>query len=98
MATNKQRIENLEVSLGVLQDSLNRVESGINDKLQQLESAISKVSDLLIACTDPSFSASKDRRGSSNGRFREIVETWKPFFNSQLAKLEFPRYASDDPT
>ena len=34
MTTNKERIRNLEASFGVLQDSINQMESGVHDKLQ----------------------------------------------------------------
>ena len=48
MTTNKEWIENLKTSFGMLQDSLSRMELGISDKLQQLDSAISKVFDILL--------------------------------------------------
>ncbi|KAJ0020848.1 hypothetical protein Pint_31497 [Pistacia integerrima] len=47
MATNKERIENLEAGLGGLQNNLSRIEMGVSDKLHQLEDAISKISEVL---------------------------------------------------
>lgn len=37
MASNKERIENLEAGLGGLQDSASRLEMGMADKLQLIE-------------------------------------------------------------
>ena len=44
MATNKEKIELLEVSVGGLQDNMSRMELGINNKLHQLEVAINRIS------------------------------------------------------
>ncbi|KAH9751490.1 hypothetical protein KPL71_014318 [Citrus sinensis] len=54
MTTNKECIERVEVELGEMQDKMQRMEVGINDKRQQ--------------------------------------------FQSKVAKLDFPRYAGNDPT
>jgi hypothetical protein len=42
MTTNKERIENLEAALGGLQANFSRMELGVTDKLQQLESDITR--------------------------------------------------------
>ena len=43
MATNKERIENLEARLGGLQDGMQQMEIGINEKLHQLEETINRM-------------------------------------------------------
>ena len=104
MATNKERIENLEVSLGGLHDSVSRMELGMTDKLHHLEDAISKLSEALLSKND-----SPSKHGwngtSSNGRSRdtkeatrEIHDEGRPTFSSKLTKLDFPRYSGKDPT
>ena len=99
MATNKERIENLEVGLGGLQANLSRMELGVNDKLHQLENAISKISEVLSTRQNPTFSNVNERNGqSSYGRSCENTEGGRPMFSSKLAKLEFPKYFGDDPT
>lgn len=99
MATNKERIQNLEAGLGGLQDNLSRMELAVNDKLHQLETVTSKISEVLLTRQDPSPSNVNERRGqSSNGRSRENTEGGRPLFSSKLAKLEFPKYSGDDPT
>ena len=56
MATNKERIENLAVGLGGLQANLSRMVLGVNDKLHQLENAISKISEVLSTRQEPTSS------------------------------------------
>ncbi|KAK9034823.1 hypothetical protein V6N11_076880 [Hibiscus sabdariffa] len=48
MKTNKERIENLEVSLSTVQNNFNKLELGFNDKLQRLEAVITKLSAALL--------------------------------------------------
>ena len=45
MATKKERIQNLEARLGGLQDGMQQMEIGINEKLHQLEETINRMSD-----------------------------------------------------
>ena len=99
MATNKERIENLEVGLGGLQANLSRMVLGVNDKLHQLENAISKISEVLSTRQEPTSSNVNERSGqSSYGLSHENIEGGRPMFSSKLAKLEFPKYSGDDPT
>ncbi|XP_037496276.1 uncharacterized protein LOC119371008 [Jatropha curcas] len=97
MTTNKERIENLEVSIGGLQDNLSKMELGVNDKLQQPEVAINKLSSVLLTNT-PSSNVTDQTGQSSNRRYRENTEAGQPMFSSKLAKLEFPKYSSHDLT
>ncbi|TXG53425.1 hypothetical protein EZV62_022594 [Acer yangbiense] len=99
MATNKERIENLEAGLGGLQTSLSRMETGVSDKLHQLEDAISKISEVLLS-NRAAFASnnSEINTNSPNGRSRNIREESRDnsegrrqLFSSKLAKLEFPR-------
>ena len=54
MASNKERIENLEVELGRLQDTFSRMEMGVNEKLLHMEDAISKISEALFESSSKS--------------------------------------------
>ena len=56
MATNKKRIELLEVSVGGLQDTMSHMELGVNDKLHQLEVAINRISNAILPMSDPTAS------------------------------------------
>ncbi|KAL6332953.1 hypothetical protein AAG906_019964 [Vitis piasezkii] len=89
MATNKERIENLEMGLGGLQANLSIMELGVNDKLHQLENAISKISEVLSTRQDPTSSNVNERSGqSSYGRSHENTEGRRPMFSSKLGTLE----------
>ncbi|XP_020241395.1 uncharacterized protein LOC109819859 [Asparagus officinalis] len=107
MATNKERIEILEAGLGGVQDSLSRIEIGVADKFTQIEMAISKLSEVLLANRTASSSniLGDPPTNSPIGRLRNTVEETRdsseggrPLFFSKLAKLEFPRFSGDDPT
>ncbi|XVF52989.1 hypothetical protein PTKIN_Ptkin05aG0062200 [Pterospermum kingtungense] len=77
MATNKERIENLEPTLRKLQDNLIRMELGVNDKLHRLEIAISKISEVLLAKQEyPTISHVHDQGNgqSLSGRAREYIK------------------------
>ncbi|KAJ9176931.1 hypothetical protein P3X46_012192 [Hevea brasiliensis] len=87
MATNKERIENLEVGLRGLQNSFNTMEKGVNDKLHHLEEAINKMTALLM--TNSTTASSNDSHNQPEGN--------RSWFSSKLAKLEFPRFFGDDP-
>ena len=93
MTTNKEIIENLEAGLGGLQDNM----MGINNKLQHLEFALSKISEALS--TEQETTPINKRSGqSSNGRTRAGLEWGRPMFHSKLANLDFPKYSGEDPT
>ena len=99
MSTNKERIENLEASLGDLQTNFSRMELGVSDKLWQIEAVISKMSDILTTRHEVIPSNPNDHnRQSSNGLAQDQTEGKRPMFFSKLAKLEFPKYSGDDPT
>jgi len=100
MATNKERIENLEVALGGLQDSISRMELGLNDKLHHMEEVINKLYMALLS-TKNSSSNTNARSGlfrHNREEFTESAEGGRQMFSSKLTKLEFPRYSGDDPT
>ncbi|KAL9426702.1 hypothetical protein AB3S75_033479 [Citrus x aurantiifolia] len=58
MATNKERIERMETELGDMQDKMQRMELGINDKLVHIEETLSKLAE--------SFNISKDAPSITN--------------------------------
>ncbi|XP_035545952.1 uncharacterized protein LOC118348436 [Juglans regia] len=49
MGTNKERIEQLEVGLGGVQDGLHRMELGMTDRLRQMEETLNRLSNVLLA-------------------------------------------------
>ncbi|XP_010275983.1 PREDICTED: uncharacterized protein LOC104610859 [Nelumbo nucifera] len=106
MATNKERIERLEAGLGRFQDHFSRMEVGVSDKFHQLEDAINKLSEALlsnrVASTNNSFelktNSPTERSRNVREESRDNSEVGRQLFSSKLAKLEFPRFAGDDPT
>nr|GEU58863.1 hypothetical protein [Tanacetum cinerariifolium] len=48
MATHKDRIENLETEVGSLNESVNIMELGVNEKLSQLEATINRMEKAMI--------------------------------------------------
>ena len=101
MATNKDRIERLEVELDNIQDSLSRMEVGVVDKIQRLEDTLNKLSGSMFS--NQSSSTNNNPEGnSSGGRHRkedsyELLKGRNPMFSLKLARLEFPRFAGSDP-
>ena len=76
MATNKERIELLEVSVGGLQDNMSRMELGVKDKLHQLEVAINRISEAILPKQDPTTShAFEHSENSWNGHVRDRPES-----------------------
>lgn len=53
METNKERIELLEAGLGAVQDWLQRLEVKIANKLQYLETALNRLSYVLLVNHEP---------------------------------------------
>ena len=95
MTTNKERIERIETELGEMQDKMQRIELGVNDKLAHIEETLSKLVE--------SFHTSKDAPSINNNIAtsrpnREDKDGRRQQFQSRVAKLEFPRYAGNDPT
>ncbi|GJX51201.1 hypothetical protein Tco_0278046 [Tanacetum coccineum] len=83
MASNKDRIENLEVAFRQLQDGIAKMKIGFADKFQHLEDIITKLFDAVLS-----------RKGSDNYK-----QAGRLMFYSKLTKLEFLKYRGDeDPT
>ncbi|KAA8544713.1 hypothetical protein F0562_019440 [Nyssa sinensis] len=88
MATNKERMELLEVGLGAVQDGLQRLEIGMADKFQHVEMTLNRLLEVLFANqATPHVHHNRDPHPGD----RQIV-------SSKLAKLEFPRFVGDDHT
>nr|CAN75225.1 hypothetical protein VITISV_035856 [Vitis vinifera] len=101
MATNKERIEQLEAGLGGLQDGMSRMELGLTDKLHQMEETIHRLSEALLSNKERSSSNTNDRNGrvrNNRDNSKGQMEGGQQMFLSKLAKLEFPRYSGNDPT
>ena len=95
MTTNKERIELVEVELGEMQDKMQHMEVGINDKLAHIEETLSNLA--------KSFNTSKDAPSTNNNIAtsrlnREDKDGRRLQFQSNVAKLDFPRYVGNDPT
>ncbi|GKB11730.1 hypothetical protein Tco_0845653 [Tanacetum coccineum] len=83
MASNKDRIENLEDALGQLQDGIAEMKINFADKFQHLEDIVTKLSDAVLS-----------GKGGDNYK-----QAGRLMFYSKLTKLEFPTYRGDeDPT
>ncbi|KAG8635078.1 hypothetical protein MANES_17G118357v8 [Manihot esculenta] len=97
MATNKERIENLEAGLGQLHETVSKMEQGFRNELQQITAAITKISELSLPSKEASSSAGDQ---TSQVRDKQVGprDGGKPFYSAKLAKLEFPKYSGDDPT
>ncbi|KAA8539773.1 hypothetical protein F0562_026465 [Nyssa sinensis] len=101
MATNKERIEQLEAGLGGLQDGMSRMELGLTDKLHHMEETIHKLSEAFLSNREGSNTSTNDRQGrfkNTSDPYREQTDGSRQVFSSKLAKLEFLRYSGDDPT
>jgi hypothetical protein len=111
LETNKERIENLEASLGGLQNNFNRMEAGVTDKLHHIEDVLSKLSEVMLSNpnalvnntvgtnpSDPATSSPNGRPRSLREESRDVTEGGRPMFSSKLASLEFPRFSGDDST
>ncbi|RVW93094.1 Retrovirus-related Pol polyprotein from transposon 17.6 [Vitis vinifera] len=101
MATNKERIEQLEAGLGGLQDGMSRMELGLTDKLHQMEETIHRLSEALLSNKERSSSNTNDRNGrvrNNRDNSKGQMEGGQQMFLSKLAKLEFPKYSGNDPT
>ena len=88
-ATNKERIELLEQGFGGLQESMQRMEIRVADKLQQLEMTLERLSDILLSGWDSPSHHYFSREGVSRTN-RKGADYNKPF-SSKTARLEFPR-------
>ncbi|KAH9792244.1 hypothetical protein KPL71_004039 [Citrus sinensis] len=95
MATNKERIERIETKVGDIQDKMQRMELGINDKLAHIEATLSKIADSINTSRG---SPSINNNNASSRLGREVSTGGPQHFQSKVAKLEFPRYSGDDPT
>ena len=89
MGTNKERIEQLEIALGEVQDGLHRMEIHMADRHRQMEETLNRLSDILLANQAPAIHGNQYREGHEGGR--QIV-------SSKTAKLAFPKFSGDDPT
>ncbi|KAK9183557.1 hypothetical protein WN944_026710 [Citrus x changshan-huyou] len=97
MTTNKERIERIEADLGSLQDKMEQMEVGINDKLQRLEESINKLVESNSATKGTTSCNSIENSGSTKP-VREEREAGRHMPPTQITKLEFPRFADNDPT
>ena len=95
--TNKKRIEWIKADIGNLQNKMEQMEIGFNDKLQRLEDTMNKLAESFSATRGTASHGTNENIGSSR-QFREESERGRPPMPTRLAKLEFPHYAGDDRT
>ncbi|GJX51205.1 hypothetical protein Tco_0278050 [Tanacetum coccineum] len=82
-ASNKDRIDNLEVALGQLQDGIAKMKISFADKFQHLEDIMTKLSDAVLS-----------GKGGDNYK-----QAGRLMFYLELTKHKFPTYRGDeDPT
>ena len=81
MGTNKERIEHLESLLGMVQDGLQRMELGMNDKLQHFEETLNRLSNMLSTNQENPNRNNYHREGNDEGR--QII-------SFKIAKPDFP--------
>ncbi|KAH9678634.1 DUF676 domain-containing protein [Citrus sinensis] len=95
MSTNKERIERVETELGGMQNEIQRLGQGMNDKFHHLEAMINK----LVETFGQSQRAphQHDQTGTSRTGQGETAGERKPI-PPRVAKLDFPKYSGDDPT
>ncbi|KAA8537020.1 hypothetical protein F0562_029498 [Nyssa sinensis] len=77
MTTNKERIENLEVGLGGLQDSMGRLELGFADKFHQMEDTLNKLTEVLLSNKEGSNNNTNDRNGDANQWWQWLRRAYK---------------------
>ena len=97
MATNKERIEWIEADLWSLQDRMEQMEVGINDKLKRLEESINKLVESNSA-TKGTTSRNSTKNLGSTKPVREERDAGRHMPPTQNTKLEFPHFVGDDPT
>lgn len=106
MATNKEQIQLLEAGLGGVQDSMQRIEDSMTDRLHSLEETINKLLNAILASKVSLSHHNNDWDGFSHthrdetdsGRYKTDNKGGRHVFSSKMAKLEFSRYYGDDPT
>ncbi|XVF50100.1 hypothetical protein PTKIN_Ptkin04bG0067700 [Pterospermum kingtungense] len=102
MATNKDRMEALEREIRGIQDGMQRMETRMADKLQRLKEMVNRIFDVVMSNhsigasskikLDYSYSQPQVGKATS----RDTADKEKPWFMSNLTKLEFPQFSRDD--
>ena len=90
MATNKERIEQLEQGFRILQVNMQRMEMGMADKFQQLKVTMARLSDMLLLSNRDIPSHHNFSHEGSSRNHKEGGDYNKPF-SSKIEKLEFPK-------
>ena len=100
MTTNKERIEILEQGVGGLQNEVQRLGLGMNDRMQRLEESLKALSDVVLSskAAQPSHSSHSVKQGHTPQYQHEETESSRLNIPPLRTKIEFPRFAGDDPT
>lgn len=100
MTTNKERIEILEQGVGGLQDEVQRLGLGMNDRMQRLEESLKALSDVVLSskAAQPSHSSHSVKQGHTPQYQHEETESSRLNIPPLRTKIEFLRFAGDDPT
>lgn len=95
--SNKERIEQLEAGLTVIQDNMKKMEDGVVGKLTTLEQTIKLLSESILSNKGSDGTSSSVREVPSRP-YRGGDDSPRLNFSSKTAKLAFPKYSGDDPT
>ena len=68
MGTSKERIEQLEIGLGAIQDGLQQMEIGMNDKLHHMEEVLNQLASTLLADQETLNHSNHQHEGNNGGR------------------------------
>lgn len=109
--TNKERLDNLEAGLGMLQDEFEKFTVGIDDRIRGMESSFQRTLEENLGRMQELVASNREGGSSAPRRSREPdtrhstprqEETLHPFapvrVNARHVKLEFPKFSSGDPT
>ena len=97
MTNNKERIEILEQRVGGLQDDVHKLGLGMNDHMQRLEESLKALSDAVLS-SKASQSSYLVKQGHMYQYQQDETESSHWNILPLRAKIEFPRFARDDPT
>lgn len=110
MANNRERLSDLESNMGMVQDELQKLTTGINDKFHGLEESfhrtiadsLNQMRELILGNRDTGCSASQANQRPDETQppqDRDDVKPFAPALNPRRhVKLELPRFSDGDPT
>lgn len=108
MVNNKERLDDLEAGLGLVQDELQQLSTGINDKLrgmeQMFQDSMGQMREMVSSIREGESSGSRRSRQNETpnpvAQHEEAVNPFaaQPRVPPRHIKLEFPKFQSGDPS